>query len=1106
VYVAAPNRANSKFYSNIYVISYNEGAGEVAQRIFDEILGNFSLAIDLDDSTVCSVNGTITDTACVSDAECSINGVAGTCLSVKAKVRRDTRRLSDLAGIRSAVKAYGSQNGVCSGNRSQLCSSSSECSLNETCLPIVPELAAGTYIRNFSASAWQSWQDILGGALNERELAVDPLNHFAACGVEGGPLASYDAATCVDQAHGTYVCPTGSHTYQYLASGNASVVVSADLEYAEDWANPIDTDGVADTVSVRVGGARTAGNGFSVSPTCQNVVLGASATCGDGVVGSGEVCEIGQRGGNQVACDANGDGSNEGFRSQICKSDCSRFVDDANALCVVASCGNGVKEGTEECDDGVKNGQYGFCGSACTRASGFSCGDGSLAGGEACDCGATAANRTHSSRAFGAGVNTCTVNNGVYMSSKNASCSWDCTGPASYCGDKVVDSGEACDGNTESYAGKLCTVGNVGEKCTTDTECGVGGKCSDSTMSWSLACPMDHVCTAGDADNIGSRCAGNGDCGTNGVCSPQTYQTSRVRTCGDGSNGAACSWTQTSYRSIACRALASCGNGVKEGTEECDDGNTDSTDSCTASCKANVCGDGSLYVGTEECDQGTQNGQSCSSSYGSTCAACSVSCRNVVSSGAFCGDGIRNGTEFCDGSQVQYTYFDSATMKTGGTCLAPAVTTVIGSDTYTCRDLGVCNGGPKNGQPCTDSKFTTRQIALGTVDQAECGTGYTCVKPTCSGTCMNTCPFTFTGDDLLLTANQPGARPSTSVDLYSYDPASTSTLPNAATLTVPACTAVGSFTATLSLDKLIPPDVYVVFVTDRSGSMGTVLNTTNGDTRLEVAQEVLKDSVSALFSEFGPKAHVGLVGFSDAAGTGMCTSDANSSSCNVAADCGSGTHSCGSKLPLTGETGLSTLTGRIDAYVIDSGTYTYKGINQAKALLATIPNADNQRKIIVLMSDGDPSGSTGVTDATTAATSAKAAGNELYTITLNTSTTLIDNMKKWSSNDSITGYEYDVSTGIDYAYDGDTASELASAYSSIIDSITGVTVSVVSTRSNGTVVQSSGALHEGANQALPWPSAFKCDGVHEQQVPVQITFGGEGQVTLSDVRVNYCAP
>jgi len=46
-----------------------------------------------------------------------------------------------------------------------------------------------------------------------------------------------------------------------------------------------------------------------------------------------------------------------------------------------------------------------------------------------------------------------------------------------------------------------------------------------------------------------------------------------------------------------------CGNGVVEGEEECDDGNDDETDGCLSSCESVVCGD-SKIAGAEECDDG----------------------------------------------------------------------------------------------------------------------------------------------------------------------------------------------------------------------------------------------------------------------------------------------------------------------------------------------------------------------------------------------------------------------------------------------------------------------------------------------------------------------
>mmetsp|Transcript_9865 Transcript_9865/g.17456 ORF Transcript_9865/g.17456 Transcript_9865/m.17456 type:complete len:801 (+) Transcript_9865:196-2598(+) len=58
---------------------------------------------------------------------------------------------------------------------------------------------------------------------------------------------------------------------------------------------------------------------------------------------------------------------------------------------------------------------------------------------------------------------------------------------------------------------------------------------------------------------------------------------------------------------------AICGNGIVEGSEECDDGNNINTDLCTNECRHAKCGDGFLQPG-EECDDGNgTNGDGCSS-------------------------------------------------------------------------------------------------------------------------------------------------------------------------------------------------------------------------------------------------------------------------------------------------------------------------------------------------------------------------------------------------------------------------------------------------------------------------------------------------------------
>ena len=81
------------------------------------------------------------------------------------------------------------------------------------------------------------------------------------------------------------------------------------------------------------------------------------------------------------------------------------------------------------------------------------------------------------------------------------------------------------------------------------------------------------------------------------------------------------------------RSLAdTCGNGILDNNEQCDDGNNANGDGCSANCET-TCGDGKM-VGKEECDDGnTKDGDGCSA----TCVAAigysktkpGVSCMNI---------------------------------------------------------------------------------------------------------------------------------------------------------------------------------------------------------------------------------------------------------------------------------------------------------------------------------------------------------------------------------------------------------------------------------------------------------------------------------------------
>jgi cysteine-rich repeat protein len=89
--------------------------------------------------------------------------------------------------------------------------------------------------------------------------------------------------------------------------------------------------------------------------------------------------------------------------------------------------------------------------------------------------------------------------------------------------------------------------------------------------------------------------------------------------------------------SSTCK-LEACGDGIKQTNEQCDDGNNVNTDACHNNCTLNICGDGVLNSGVEACDDGNNvNGDGCE-------ANCTL---------PRCGNGILDQGEQCDdGNQV----------------------------------------------------------------------------------------------------------------------------------------------------------------------------------------------------------------------------------------------------------------------------------------------------------------------------------------------------------------------------------------------------------------------------------------------------------------------
>ncbi|OGJ82556.1 hypothetical protein A3J91_02395 [Candidatus Peribacteria bacterium RIFOXYC2_FULL_58_10] len=136
------------------------------------------------------------------------------------------------------------------------------------------------------------------------------------------------------------------------------------------------------------------------------------------------------------------------------------------------------------------------------------------------------------------------------------------------------------------------------------------------------------------------------------------------------------------YCGSECTSGQVCGNGAIEGSEACDDGDTDAGDGCSATCTVEsgyacigepsvctlMCGDGDVDAG-ETCDDGNVSaGDGCS-------AACAVetgySCAGEPSvCTVTCGDGVITGSEACDDDNVTAGDGCSATctLESGFTC------------------------------------------------------------------------------------------------------------------------------------------------------------------------------------------------------------------------------------------------------------------------------------------------------------------------------------------------------------------------------------------------------------------------------------------------------
>lgn len=386
------------------------------------------------------------------------------------------------------------------------------------------------------------------------------------------------------------------------------------------------------------------------------------------------------------------------------------------ALCNIANpctspdipiCGDSYKEATEGCDDGNNISGDG-CTSGCAIQSGWycstvtgqtsvcyrNCGNGITTGTETCDWGEIG--RPGVTLQFGGNGTMCTSvynNPGLTCNYCNTSCqSVTLSGPR--CGDSIVQYPyESCDdGNTISNDGcnSNCSVIEDGYTCQIPTPgtTGPGGPCiavcGDGKVLGAETCDQGFWNLTNN-DGCSSTC--QQETGWNCIENPCAGRVGAELTSCSMSYGLVCQLSDTTCIANMSRSFCSttCGDGIKVGSEACDDGNT-ITETCT---------------------------------YGQTsCAVCNNLCQSVAGAASYCGDNIKNGTEVCDGTDKnQQTCpsqgFTNGTLTCNASCNGFNLSACYNQ---TCRNAvregtEVCDITALNDQSCETQNFTGGTLA-----------------------------------------------------------------------------------------------------------------------------------------------------------------------------------------------------------------------------------------------------------------------------------------------------------------------------------------------------------------------------------------------------------
>lgn len=217
----------------------------------------------------------------------------------------------------------------------------------------------------------------------------------------------------------------------------------------------------------------------------------------------------------------------------------------------------------------------------------------------------------------------------------------------------------------------------------------------------------------------GRECDVNSDCGTvleclDGICGG--------RTCGNGvlDDGEECDDGNDDNLddcTSMCR-FPKCGDGIVQQNEDCDDGNLDDSDSCRSDCRVPACGDGHLDT-KEECDDGNLDDSD----------SCTSDCLMAV-----CGDGHLSLMEECDdGNDVDDDGCSSI-------CKLPGCGDGVLQDDENCCGDGVVQS--ETGEHCDDGNLDNSDSCTELCEPPACDDGITSGDETdvdCGGSCTHSC-------------------------------------------------------------------------------------------------------------------------------------------------------------------------------------------------------------------------------------------------------------------------------------------------------------------------------------------------------------------------------